>query len=125
MPEPIEEAPPGVDFPKALKQFGNGDLWLDSVKTYVSCTPVLLAGLRRMNVEHLDQYRRTVRGLKGSSYAIAAEETGRMAEALEKAAYTGDLDFIRSNSEAFFGSMETLIARLQALVEKDGKMPLL
>jgi len=55
MPLPIEEAPLGVDIPKAMERFGSGDLWLDSVKTYVSCTPVLLAGLRRMNVEHLPQ----------------------------------------------------------------------
>jgi HPt (histidine-containing phosphotransfer) domain-containing protein len=108
----------GIYFEKAMERFGTGDIWLDSVKTYISCTPLLLNDLHEVNQENLEHYRITVHGIKGSSYAIAADDVGRLAEDLEKAARNEDMDFIHSNGEALITAVEALIDNLKLLEEK-------
>jgi signal transduction histidine kinase/DNA-binding response OmpR family regulator/HPt (histidine-containing phosphotransfer) domain-containing protein len=107
----------GIYFEKALKRFGTGDIWLNSVRAYATSTPALLKDLGELNQETLEHFRITVHGIKGSSYAIAAEEVGRLAEDLEKAARNGDMDFIHSRKASFIRATEELIGRLKDLVE--------
>ncbi|GHU06970.1 hypothetical protein FACS1894151_00580 [Spirochaetia bacterium] len=108
----------GIHVENALERFGTGDIWLSSVKTWVASTPALLEDLREIKADTLEQYRITVHGIKGSSYAIAADDVGRLAEELEKAAGAGDLDFIYSHGTPFITAVEDLIGSLKVLVER-------
>jgi HPt (histidine-containing phosphotransfer) domain-containing protein len=108
----------GINFDKALERFVTGDTWLESVKTYAACTPDLLFNLRTVNETRLDEYRITVHGVKGSSYAIAADEVGHLAEDLENAARKGDLDFINSHGAAFLAAAEELVNGLTSLLKQ-------
>jgi HPt (histidine-containing phosphotransfer) domain-containing protein len=117
-----QEAPGEVNFSRVLERFGGGEKWLESVRLYAACTPVLLAGLKKMNheprpIEYLDHFRIALHGVKGSSRAIGAEKTGRMAEKLEEAAAKGDMDFISSNMEGFLKNTKHLIARFRELLK--------
>jgi CheY-like chemotaxis protein len=130
-----KEAPAELNISKILERFGSGENWLDSVRTYVASTPEMLASINeaaarmatailagQTDKKDLVDYRITVHGIKGSSRAIGVDETGRLAEELEKAAKEGDLDFIRSHSEAFVENAENLIARLRSLLETTDKL---
>jgi HPt (histidine-containing phosphotransfer) domain-containing protein len=82
----------------------------------------MLDGLKQVNKETLDNYRITVHGIKGSSRAIGADETGRLAEELEKAAKEGNMDFILSHSQAFAEHTESLLSRLSELLKTTDKL---
>ncbi|GHV95945.1 hypothetical protein AGMMS50293_22650 [Spirochaetia bacterium] len=108
----------GIHFEKALERFGSGESWLSPVRTFAASTPDLLTFLREVTQKDLAQYRITVHGIKGSSYAIGADEVGQMAEELEKAARNEDLMFIHSHKIPFITAAEALIGNLKALLEK-------
>jgi CheY-like chemotaxis protein/HPt (histidine-containing phosphotransfer) domain-containing protein len=132
----IENPIEGLDHQKALLRFGSADIYLVSLRSYTAHTPALLIELREKepagnaspSPEDLEQYRITVHGIKGSSYGISADEAGRQAEALEKAAKESNLDFIRKHSGGFIQYTENFIAlvtefleRIDARVEKPKK----
>jgi HPt (histidine-containing phosphotransfer) domain-containing protein len=129
-----KEAPAELNISKVLERFGSGEIWLDTIRTYVASTPIMLSGLRQTDTENralqpnpkgegsLDNYRIIVHGIKGASRAIGAEETGRLAEELERAAKEGNMDFIRSHSKAFTENAANLIARLRKLLETADKL---
>jgi HPt (histidine-containing phosphotransfer) domain-containing protein len=120
----IENPVTGLDHKKSLLRFGNTDTYLISLRSYIAHTPALLTELREKEPgseatpEKLEQYRITVHGIKGSSYGIAADETGRRAEALEKAAKENNLDFIRKESSGFIRDTENFIALLTEFLER-------
>ena len=71
--------------------------------------------------ENLHGYAIAVHGIKGSSRGICAEAIGTKAEALEKAAKEGNLDFVKANNgglikdlENFIGVLRNVFAKLDA-----------
>jgi CheY-like chemotaxis protein/HPt (histidine-containing phosphotransfer) domain-containing protein len=130
----IENPVVGLDHKKALLRFGSADIYLISLRSYTAHTPALLKELREKEPVgasppgDLEQYRITVHGIKGSSYGISADEAGRQAEALEKAAKESNLEYIRAHSNGFIQYTENFIAlltkfleRIDAVVEKPKK----
>ncbi|MDR2028352.1 MAG: response regulator [Treponema sp.] len=110
----------GLDAEKGLERFGgDGESYMDSLRSYVIHTPALLAAAR--TVEPLKDYAITVHGVKGSSYGISADTVGQWAEKLEHAAKAGDLALIKEENEGFIGAVENLIAALTELLEGLGK----
>ncbi|AEF82837.1 hybrid sensor histidine kinase/response regulator [Leadbettera azotonutricia] len=108
----------GIDFTKALERFGDGEIWLETVRTYASSTLDLLNVLAENAKGDLNLYRITVHGIKGSSYAIAAEETGKKAEELETAAKKGDTEYIEKQNEVFILNTKAFIDRLNMLLDQ-------
>jgi CheY-like chemotaxis protein/anti-sigma regulatory factor (Ser/Thr protein kinase) len=110
------------DIAKALGRFsGDGAALADVLRSYASGTRGLLAKLKRLlEAKDLTGYAIDVHGVKGSSYAICAEETGKAAEALEAAAKAGNLAAVRAGHDAFAQTAQALLAEIEGLLEKLG-----
>jgi CheY-like chemotaxis protein len=93
-------------------------IYLQVLRAYCLHTPVLLEKLYRLRKEPfsekgMDDYIITIHGLKGSTYGICADETAKLAEALEKAARERNIQFIEANNGAFMETIEKLLKGLK------------
>ena len=67
-----------------------------------------------MDRENLFDYAVVIHGLKGSSRGIYANPVGDFAEQLEKAAKSGDFEFVQNNNKDFIELVSTLIGDIKA-----------
>jgi CheY-like chemotaxis protein len=105
----------GFDAEKCLDRFGGDETTVGQVlRSYVVNTAPLLGKVREVTEETLPEYAIVVHGIKGSSRGICAESAGNMAESLEHAAKTGNMEFIRKNNGGFIETVEKLIDALHA-----------
>ena len=110
----------GLDADMGLERFGGDrETYLEILRSYAINTRPLLEQVREVSRENLASYAITVHGIKGSSRGICARSVGDQAEALEKAAKDGDVDFVVANNAAFIAAAEKLIADVQGLLKKD------
>jgi hypothetical protein len=79
--------------------------------------PKLLETLRDVTESTLSEYAVNVHGAKGSCYGICADEAGRMAEALEISAKSGDFARVLAGNETFIAGAGNLIMQLEALLK--------
>jgi HPt (histidine-containing phosphotransfer) domain-containing protein len=108
----------GMDFGKGLQRFNNnGEIYLRILKTFIKSMPVSVDKLRDVNAENLADYAVLIHGLKGSCYGINADESGKVAESLEKAAKEGDLATVQANNGTFIRLIEELLPRLTEVTE--------
>jgi HPt (histidine-containing phosphotransfer) domain-containing protein len=115
----LEKEIPGLNIEKGLNRFGgDGETYLNVMSSYVKNTPALLEDLQDAlkDKERIAEYETIVHGIKGSSRAIFADETGDMAEALEKAANAGNYDYIAANDSAFTDTARKLISDIEAML---------
>ncbi|MDR0720813.1 MAG: response regulator [Treponema sp.] len=110
----------GVDFNAGLKRFeGNEEMYLGIVSSYFSQIPHLLEKVRTCTAETLrEDYKIAVHSLKSTSYTIGARSIGSMAEELERAAASGDLEFVQSRNGALIEALEKLIPALKNFLEE-------
>ena len=101
---------PGINTKSGL-DLCDGDLniYLHSLRLYLSNMPVTLDKLRDVSVETLGNYAVSVHGAKGISEYIGAEDAKKMAKQLESMAKNGDLAGVLSQNEAFIKHSEGLI----------------
>jgi signal transduction histidine kinase/AmiR/NasT family two-component response regulator len=111
----------GMDFAAGLRRYGDEALYLRVLQSYVTHSPKLLDQLRSLSRETLQDYAVTVHGLKGASYGVCANKTGRDAEELEYAAKVRDYERVRAKNMAFIERTETLLEGLGKLLEKTGE----
>jgi hypothetical protein len=114
----LENPVEGLNIFGVIERFGDGASWLEAAKRYIMCTPDLLTFLGIAGAADPDIYRITIRGIKNSSYAIAADKTGMEAEELEEASRCGDIEFIRSHSAKFLADTKDFVSRLKDLIER-------
>ncbi|MDR1921737.1 MAG: response regulator [Candidatus Adiutrix sp.] len=108
----------GLDLAEGLERFGgDGEALLRTLRSYAANTPALLDQVREPAEADLSAYGIVIHGLKSSSYGICARRLGKSAEELERAAQSGDFNFIRANNGAFVAAAEELIAGLAARLE--------
>jgi PAS domain S-box-containing protein len=107
----------GVDFEAGLKRYGTEEVYIKVLQSYLIHSPELLDKLRRLTRETLPDYAITVHGLKGASYGVCANETGKDAEELEHAAKAGDYEKVGAKNTAFIEKTETLLEGLRKLLE--------
>ncbi len=99
----------GVDNSQVVERFGSQNVFIDVLRSYVVNTRPLLDTLREYLAEgNFEDYTIAIHGIKGSSYAIFAQEAGKLAEELEKAAKAGDFDTVRA-SHGIFERTEMLL----------------
>ena len=117
----------GLDVQKGIERF-NGDIdsYRQVLAAFVPGARGLLENLNKIPANNSGQkpadlpvsladYAITVHGLKGSCRGIYAEAAGDMAEALERAAKAGDLDFVIANNQAFAEKLSELIAEIEKM----------
>jgi CheY-like chemotaxis protein len=108
----------GVDFSNGMRRFNNNpDVYLRVLHSFVQNIPKLLDVLRDVTDASLAQYAVTVHGIKGSCYGISADEAGKMAEALEVAAKTGDFARVMAGNGVFIKTVEALLPQFEALLD--------
>ncbi|MDR1916952.1 MAG: response regulator [Synergistaceae bacterium] len=109
----------GVDFKAGMHRFNDSpEVYLSVVNSFVQNTPRSLDELRHVSEDSLPGYAVLAHGVKGSCFGISADETGRMAEALEAAAKAGDFARVMAGNETFIRAVEALIPQFKAILEK-------
>ena len=111
----------GLDVDGGIDRFGGEeDIYLDVLRSYASNTPSLLATAESVSEAGLADYAITVHGVKGSSFGICADKVAGMAEALEKAAKTGDFGYVDKHNAVFIETARKLLARIGEMLARDG-----
>jgi CheY-like chemotaxis protein len=109
----------GVDVQKAFEHFGcDIESFTAILRSYAVNTPSVLDSLREVNSDNLANYAIAVHGVKGSSRGICAEAIGTMAEALEKAAKEGNIEFVNANNAALLQAAGKLIHDIDDMLGK-------
>jgi signal transduction histidine kinase/CheY-like chemotaxis protein len=108
----------GIDLRKAIERFGGSEgALIEALGSYARNTGALLDKLRSPSEGGLGDYAVVVHGVKGSSYGVCADDVGKDAEALERAAKAGDFAFVSEGAGAFISKAEALLSRLAAALE--------
>jgi len=114
---------PGVDTEKGLSLYGDDlDIYLPTLRSYVSYTTDVLDKLRNVSEETLPEYVINVHGLKGTSASIGAEIVRESALNLEMLARAGDLQGVLARNDRFIKGTESIVANIKAWLKKhDGE----
>ena len=108
-----------MDVQKSMARFGgDSETFMRIMRSFVESVRSLLDVIKGVTPDNIANYAITVHGLKGSSRSICADTVGDMAEALEKAAKTGDFDFIRARNPELIETVDELIAYINDIVDK-------
>jgi len=115
----------GIDTKNGYDRFGNdAESYLAILRSYAVNTPSFFDSFKVVTRENLANYAIAVHGVKGSSRGICAEEVGTKAEALEKAAKQGDLDFVTANNGDLTETTWKVINSINDLLNKmDAESP--
>jgi HPt (histidine-containing phosphotransfer) domain-containing protein len=109
----------GIDTQKGFERFNrDAESFLNILRSYSINTPTILDSIKDVNKDNLADYAIEVHGVKGSSRGICAEAVGAKAEALEKAAKQGDIDFVTANNADLIEAAVKLINRIKDLLNK-------
>jgi len=107
-----------LDKAKGLMQFGDEEVYLTILQSYVSHTPDLLDKIRTCAESELPNYAIIAHGIKGTSYAIGADAIGKQAETLEQAARRSDFQYVSENNAGFIEATEQLIDRINTVLRE-------
>ena len=106
---------------KGIERFGGDrEVYLDILQSFAADTGLQLKKLEDVNGDNLDDYAIAVHGIKGSCRGILAEAVGNKAEALEKAAKAGDLNFVREHNPEFLKTAGKLVEDITDILKKIG-----
>jgi signal transduction histidine kinase/CheY-like chemotaxis protein/PAS domain-containing protein len=106
----------GIDLETGLERFGGDDsAYLQVLRSYAANTRSLLDSIKDVNKENLNDYAITVHGIKGSSRSVCAEPAGDIAEALEKAAKEGNIEYVSEKTPDFMQAVIKLLAGLDEM----------
>jgi CheY-like chemotaxis protein len=110
----------GMDTEKCLERFGGSvEILIEVLRSYAKNIPPLLVNLRCfLDEENLTDYAIVVHGIKGSSYGIAAQESGHAAEALEHAAKTGHFDAVKAGHQVFEKIVQSLLTEIDTVLAR-------
>ena len=113
-----EERNVWLDIERGIERFGGDrDSYMQILRSFTASTRSLLVSVKGVTEDNLADYAITVHGIKGSSRSVCAETTGNMADALEKAAKTGDFEFVRARNLDFIENVEGLLSFIDYMLE--------
>ena len=108
-----------LDVQKGVERFGGDrETFMQILRSFAKSTSSLLDAVRKASEDNLADYAITVHGIKGSSRGICAEIVGDMAETLEKAAKSGNYEFVNTRNPDFIKSVEALIKQINDMFDK-------
>ena len=107
----------GLDIAKGLERYeGDEQTYLKVLRSYVVSVRSMLEEIEEAKEDALADYKIKVHGIKGTSFDFFAEETGKKALALEKAALAGDFNYIQEHHPAFLETAWELISELEEML---------
>jgi len=110
---------PEIDIEKGIIHFGyNEETFFKVLESYLNNTRPLLSVIKGITRDKMITYGVTIHGIKGSSRGIFAARIGDEAEALEKAANSGDYSFIQENNQKFLDNITTLLINIENALVK-------
>jgi signal transduction histidine kinase/ActR/RegA family two-component response regulator len=110
--KPLAEPVRGIDFAAGLKEYQDGEVYREALGSYRAFVPRVLNTLRDLSRDRLEAYAAAVHDLKRLSYKIYADQVGRQAEAMERAAKAGDWETLREQNGKIIAALETLFRDL-------------
>ena len=115
----IGELVSGIDVDRGIARFGGDEVsYLEVLRSYVVNTRPLLETIKDVKKENLPEYAITIHGINGSSKGIYADQAGAQAEALEKAAKNGDIDYVLAHNSTLIEAVENLIDSLDYMLRQ-------
>ena len=107
----------GLDIAKGLKRFNSDEVsYMKVLHSYADSVRSMLDEIEDVKEDNLVDYRIIVHGIKGTSYTIFADQIGKTAEGLEKAAKAGDFSYIEMHNQLFIESTRKFIAELDVFL---------
>jgi signal transduction histidine kinase/CheY-like chemotaxis protein/HAMP domain-containing protein len=107
----------GINLVKGFELMNNDEAaYLQILRSYTDNVRTLLASVKDFDETHFGKYKIAVHGIKGASAYIFADPVGQQAEALEKAAEAGDMDYIRKHNPAFLDIAWKLVNDLEEML---------
>ncbi|MDR2503915.1 MAG: response regulator [Deltaproteobacteria bacterium] len=104
------------DLAEGLRRYGDEDIYLQVLRSYLRHTPPLLDSIRALSRETLPEYALAVHSLKGASHGICAANVASLAEKLEKDSKAGDLDAVLAGNQRLLEAAQELLQELEALL---------
>jgi HPt (histidine-containing phosphotransfer) domain-containing protein len=98
---------------------GDMDIYLNSLRLYVSSIPASLEKMKGVSDETLKDYSIAVHGVKSMSEYIGAEEARKTAKQLEALAKGGDLAGVLAQNETFINYVQNIVADVRSWLEKN------
>jgi len=106
----------GLDIVKGVNRYsGDGEQYLRVMRSYMNSVRTVLDAIEVFDEDRLLDYEIKVHGIKGASLDIFAKDVGKEADALERAAQAGDVDFIRTHHTRFVLAARKLVSDLEEL----------
>jgi CheY-like chemotaxis protein len=103
----------GINAEHCPKHFGGDEeLFIQFLHSFTKNIPGLIEKVKN-ETRNMKSYAICVHGLKGSCRNICADELSEEAEKLEKAANSGNSDFVYANNEKFLENAERLIENIK------------
>ncbi|MCL2231484.1 MAG: response regulator [Treponema sp.] len=107
----------GLDIARGLDRYeGDEEVYLKVLRSYVTSVRSMLDEIETVSEDTLAGYKIRVHGIKGTSLDFFAGETGKTALALEKAALSGDYDYVKEHNPAFLENTWKLIYDLEEML---------
>jgi len=124
-PSVFNRAIDGIDILKGLEQMDNDETaYMQILRSYADNVRSMLMSIKTVDENDLYNYKVKVHGIKGTSSYVFAEQVGRQAESLEKAADAGDIGYINEHNPAFLETAWKLVNDLGDMLSiYDGENP--
>jgi len=111
---------PGVDANSGLSLCDDDmDIYLSSLRLYVTNIPGTLEKMRSVSSDSLHNYSISVHGVKGMSEYIGAEETRKTAKQLEMLSKEGNLTAVLDQNETFIKNTENMVNNIRSWLKKN------
>jgi HPt (histidine-containing phosphotransfer) domain-containing protein len=112
-PLPADYKIDGLDIQKGIR-----NLYFEVLRSFAVNTRTLLKALREASADKPESYLTVIHGIKGSSRGVCAEAIGNRAAAIEKAAKSGDFDYVLVNLPAFIRALDVLLTSIEEMFVK-------
>ena len=107
----------GLNIIKGLNKYGNDEkVYLRILRSFAANTRSLFETLEDVSRENLRDYEISVHSIKGTSFSIFADETGKKAKELEEAAIEGNLDFIKKHNPGFLEELRAFVEQIETML---------
>ena len=107
----------GLDINKGIERFGGDkETYYSILSSFAKNTRPLLVSMQNVDQDKLADYAITAHGIKGSSRGIHADMIGDCAENLEKAAKSGDFDYVNNHNQTFLDATWKLIHDIEEML---------
>jgi len=97
---------------------GNKDIYVNSLRLYVSNIPKSLEKMKGVSEATLKDYAISVHGVKSISDYIGAQEVKKTAKELEAMAKAGNLAGVLAKNETFIKYAQNLVNNIRIWLEK-------